>query len=125
MRKRNEHRVSAGDKITYHAGNDITTCDNIGDERCNLTNGNVLTCFPNPARSHMTFYFYIKTVQIESLTIINSSGTKLVTLPLSNDLANNHWYKIDLDISKFKSGNYFYIINYKEGYETGKFIKTE
>jgi hypothetical protein len=89
-----------------------------------LTQHNIFTCFPNPANENITFYFKINAKEATYISIIDILGNVVIKKTLDNNPANE-WSKVNLNISSLPVGTYFYLINYSNSYEKGKFIKVK
>jgi len=85
---------------------------------------NIVTCYPNPASDNITLYFKINSERTTSISIIDILGNSVIKKTLEN-MPINEWCKVDLNISSLQVGTYFYLINYSNGYEKGKFIKVK
>jgi hypothetical protein len=90
----------------------------------NYNSSNVVTCFPNPAKDNINLYFNINTSELNTISIINITGNTLIQKNISS-LSSNEWNNVRVDISELRVGTYFYLINFLNGYEKGKFIKMD
>ena len=90
----------------------------------NYSSSNVVTCFPNPAKDNINLYFNINTSELNTISIINITGNTLIQKSISS-LSSNEWNNVRVDISELRVGTYFYLINFLNGYEKGKFIKMD
>lgn len=66
-------------------------------------------CYPNPATIHTTFSYYLANEEYVSLRIYSASGRMLKQLVNQKQLKGN--YELNVDLTEFKPGNYFYRID--------------
>lgn len=89
-----------------------------------LTQYNIVTCYPNPANENITFYFKINAVEASSISIIDIMGNAVITKTFDN-ISANEWSTVNINISNLPVGTYIYLINYSNSYEKGNFIKVK
>ena len=86
------------------------------------TNQNVVTCYPNPTHENITFHIKCSDRVLHSISIFDLLGHKMIDIPLNNS-TTGEWRTFTINTTNLLEGVYFYIINFKENYEKGKFIK--
>ena len=82
---------------------------------------NSLNLFPNPASNKVTFDLSILQSSNFSLSIYDQLG-RVIAIPASNSYLDEGVLKLDVDLSEFPTGIYFYKLNADKEY-SGKFIK--
>lgn len=84
---------------------------------CALNNTEIFDVFPNPTSEMININFYNKTV-IQNIKIYNSIGQIVANIEKLK-----FSFKLPVDFSNFRSGNYFVSISTNYGIETKRFIK--
>ncbi len=69
-------------------------------------------------------FYKTNTEKASSISIIDIMRNEVITKILDNITANE-WNTVNINISSLPVGTYFYLINYSNSYEKGKFIKVK
>lgn len=104
-------------------GNGVYTADliQISDTNLENDNKNILSfAFPNPAQQSLNIDITLPFTGFAKIEILNSVGKLVQSLPIEYYQYGS--YRIDVNVSKFSSGSYFYRIIQNGKQHIGKFL---